>query len=901
MGTYVRMTSFRIISVYVIGSLFAVSAPWGSLSVAEAAVLLSDSFGTGSSDNDISGWEESGNDNDSHTRAESAEGSGEDFYSPADGNDNGRFAKIGDDEWMCRSMNSSGHSSMSLKYYWRGDGHGESDDFGIIEYRSSGDCDDSSGWSTLASHALDNSSSSSSDSQEPWSSLQTISLPGALNNDSFWLIRVRNNASQSDEHFRIDGISIETSGDTTAPAVTNVTSSTANGSYNAGDVISVQVSFNETVIVSGTPRVVLETGATDRNANYSSGSNSTTLSFTYTVQAGDTAADLNYVSTSALELNGGTIRDAALNNAVLTLPATGGGNSLGTNKNIVIDTTAPVITEVTPVPALDNDSTPNYTVNASEAGTLSYTGSCVSGTTNVGVGNATLTFALLADGTYAGCSITLTDVAGNSGIVAVTPFTVDTTAPVITILGDNPLELGTGDTFTDPGATALDANDGSVTVVVAHSVNTAVPGTYDVSYGASDAAGNSSVTAIRAVNVSDDDAPVFSGVPSNMNIEAADLSGAVVTYSTPTASDNVDGDVSSSVSCTPNSGTTFPMGTTIVGCSVTDAAGNTASASFSVTVADTTAPVVVTSGDQTIEATGPTGAAATFTVSATDTVSGDVSSTIVCDALSGNTFALGSTLVSCTAEDAAGNVGAASLTITVVDTTAPTIAIDPSSVYISTTNDDASASFSTIESDIVDTNLDVVCSPVSGSVFPIGLTTVTCTATDDSGNSASDSIIVTVEKGQGSGSTDASPFEPQPIVIAEVADVPEMPAPAPQEEAPAEEAAETESEGEVLGASCSILTGYVGMGSYSADDVRFVQEFLNKELGLSLIVSGEYDAETIAAVKAFQTKYATEVLAPWMPFGHDGVTPTGIVFKTTQYWMNKLSCPDLELVAPVLP
>lgn len=89
--------------------------------------------------------------------------------------------------------------------------------------------------------------------------------------------------------------------------------------------------------------------------------------------------------------------------------------------------------------------------------------------------------------------------------------------------------------------------------------------------------------------------------------------------------------------------------------------------------------------------------------------------------------------------------------------------------------------------------------------------------------------------------------------------------------------------------------------SDSADDVRFVQEFLNTELGLSLAVTGVYDAATIEAVKAFQAKYAREVLAPWVPFGHDGVTPTGIVYKTTQYWMNKLSCPDLDLQAPVLP
>ncbi|MEN9864995.1 MAG: hypothetical protein RL748_585, partial [Pseudomonadota bacterium] len=91
--------------------------------------------------------------------------------------------------------------------------------------------------------------------------------------------------------------------DTTAATVSKVSSSTANGTYKVGDVIAVTVAFNETVYVTGTPQITLETGTTDRTINYSSGSGSDTLTFNYTVQAGDTAADLDYVSTSALALN----------------------------------------------------------------------------------------------------------------------------------------------------------------------------------------------------------------------------------------------------------------------------------------------------------------------------------------------------------------------------------------------------------------------------------------------------------------------------------------------------------------------------------------------------------------------------------------------------------------------
>src|SRR6185503_9849742 len=86
---------------------------------------------------------------------------------------------------------------------------------------------------------------------------------------------------------------------------------------------------------------------TNHMVDYSSGSGTSTLTFNYTVQAGDTSADLDYVSTSSLTLNGGTIQDAGSNNAVLTLPAPGGTGSLGANKDLVIDTTGPTVTNVT--------------------------------------------------------------------------------------------------------------------------------------------------------------------------------------------------------------------------------------------------------------------------------------------------------------------------------------------------------------------------------------------------------------------------------------------------------------------------------------------------------------------------------------------------------------------------
>ena len=135
--------------------------------------------------------------------------------------------------------------------------------------------------------------------------------------------------------------------DTSVPTVTGVTSTTGNGSYKQGDVIAITIGFSEVVNVTGTPQLTLETGGSDAVVNYSSGSGTNTLTFNYTVGAGHTSSDLDYKANNSLALNGGTIRDAALNNATLTLANPGVAYSLGGNKALIVDTTVPTVTGVT--------------------------------------------------------------------------------------------------------------------------------------------------------------------------------------------------------------------------------------------------------------------------------------------------------------------------------------------------------------------------------------------------------------------------------------------------------------------------------------------------------------------------------------------------------------------------
>ena len=131
-----------------------------------------------------------------------------------------------------------------------------------------------------------------------------------------------------------------------ATTVTNVTSALANGTYGTGATIDVTVAFTGVVSVTGMPQLALNpTGGPAAVASYLSGSGTSILTFRYIVSAGQTSPDLDYTSTGALTLNGGTINGAGPAPAVLTLPSPGAAGSLGFNKNLVIDAVAPVVAE----------------------------------------------------------------------------------------------------------------------------------------------------------------------------------------------------------------------------------------------------------------------------------------------------------------------------------------------------------------------------------------------------------------------------------------------------------------------------------------------------------------------------------------------------------------------------
>jgi hypothetical protein len=133
-------------------------------------------------------------------------------------------------------------------------------------------------------------------------------------------------------------------------------------------------------------------------------------------------------------------------------------------------------------------------------------------------------------------------------------------------------------------------------------------------------------------------------------------------------------------------------------------------------------------------------------VGATD-AEDDPDPTASCTPSAGSVLPLGTTTVSCSVEDAAGESDADTFDVTVVDTTAPVLAGMPADRSVSTTEASGAAVTyaAPTATDVVDAAPAVACSPASGSTFPVGTTPVTCTATDASQNASSAAFDVTVE------------------------------------------------------------------------------------------------------------------------------------------------------------
>ncbi len=269
---------------------------------------------------------------------------------------------------------------------------------------------------------------------------------------------------------------------------------------------------------------------------------------------------------------------------------------------------------------------------------------------------------------------------------------VDTTAPVITLLGNDTVTIVVGSTYNDAGATATDNYDGDISanIVVSGTVDTTTLGSYTLSYDVSDSSGNPATTVTRTVNVVDTTAPVITLLGNDtVTIEV----GSNYSDSGATATDNYDGDISANIVVSGMVDTTT-LGSYTLSYDVSDSSGNPATTvTRTVNVVDTTAPVITLLGNDTVTIeVGSTYSDAGAT--ATDNYDGDISANIV---VSGtvDTATLGSYTLSYDVSDSLSNPATTvTRTVNVVDTTAPVITLlgnDTVTIEVGSTYSDAGA------------------------------------------------------------------------------------------------------------------------------------------------------------------------------------------------------------------
>jgi hypothetical protein len=460
--------------------------------------------------------------------------------------------------------------------------------------------------------------------------------------------------------------------DTTAPAVSSVAVS-ADGTYYTGQAIAFTVNYDEAVTVNtsgGTPRIAIVVGATTRYASYVSGSGGSALTFAYNVVNGD--SDSNGITVGALALNGGSIKDAAGNNAGLTL------NNTATTAGVDVDGSQPSITSV-------DASTADGFYNAGQTITITVD---FSGAVTVDTTGGTPTLALDSGGTA-----TYTGGSGTSTL----------SFSYVVGAGENSADLDVSSTaaFALNGATIVDAGGTHQNA----SVLLATPGT----------AG--SLSANR-------DLVIDTAAPTNTNDTLAftpDTGASYTDLITKTAALTVNGTLTSNLAANEHVEVSFDnggswslandatgsknwsLGTTLSGSNtikvrVVDDAGNTGASSPYAYVLDTTAPTITISGlhlsaDNGVSDTDfitNTGAqTVTATLSAapagSDTVYGSINGgaswTDITAMVSGTAITwtgvtlAGSDTIKFKVTDLAGNDGAVASQAYVVDTSTPTTTV----------------------------------------------------------------------------------------------------------------------------------------------------------------------------------------------------------------------------------
>ena len=411
-----------------------------------------------------------------------------------------------------------------------------------------------------------------------------------------------------------------------------------------------------------------------------------------------------------------------------------GNSSVCTQTITVVDDTAPVITCPADVTVECDASTA-----AADTGNATATDNC---STNITIASADASTAGSCDDEEViSRTWTATDDCGNSSVCTQTITVVDDTAPVITCPTDVTVECDASTAVADTGsATATDNCSTNITIA---SADASTAGTCDDesvisrTWTATDACGNSSVCT-QTITVVDTTIPTIT-CPSDQTLECSDSTDPSST-GTATSTDNCDG--------TP--GVTFTDSTSTNGLTRTwvavDNCGNTNTCVQTLTVNDTTPPVITCPVDVTVECDASTETADTGVATATDNCSTNVTIASADTSTAGSCDDESTISRVWTATDNAGNSSTCTQTVTIVDDTAPVITCPVDVTVECDASTAPSGTGSATATDNCSTNITIASADAStpGSCDDEEVISRTWTATDDCGNSSVCTQTITV-------------------------------------------------------------------------------------------------------------------------------------------------------------
>lgn len=562
------------------------------------------------------------------------------------------------------------------------------------------------------------------------------------------------------------------------PKPISVQSVNPDGSYKIGDVLTLQITFDQIVTVVGTPALSLETGAVGAVAIYSVGSVSSSLSFEYKVEEGQISSDLDYVSSGSLTLNGGSILNSNEIDADLTLPSPSSTGSLSANSAIQVDGIRPTASiEVTTTNLIyGNKSKVTVTFSEGIAELLSTHFTVENGeisdpdsddgvvwtfdlTPTIGIEDPTNLIVL--DNTA------VVDLAGNAGVGTTQSnnYFIDTNVPNASIVVlDSVLTIGKSSvvviTFheaisgmdydaisVDSGhvLTDLESSDGitwTITFIPMNDREHASNTFRFYNWRVTDAAGNAGIsTSTSNTYIVDTKAPVVS--TKNIAVQL-DSSGSIEITADMVDDGSSDGFDIASMTLSQTNFDCSHLGANTLTLTVTDEHGNSDSAEAIVTVEDTTPPVVVTRNITIqLDDTGN----ASITVAGIDNGSADACG-IASMTLSQYDFDcshVGDNTVTLTVTDVNGNIDTATAIVTVEDVLGPIVRAKNIIIQL-----DATGNASITEADLDDGSSNSCNTPslrLSKSTFnrsDLGLNEVTLFGSDTFGKESSATANVLV-------------------------------------------------------------------------------------------------------------------------------------------------------------